>query len=252
MTDILTQLRTWTADKLEGRTDFDDLAPATYTRRVPQNMVRIVEGADDLKPAIPSMGGSGMTNYANMGTDPRPILNADGRSERQAELMTSLVSQLEDLDTETGAKARAYTEGMTEHGKWTAGREGNASAWIGRMIAKVRELKANRPVATPTTDDFSNVPVGYYALATDAGIKFYRVTRSDAGRTYLRVQASDEFHLIRNLATKTQIMNAILADVRGAHALYGQHIGRCGRCHRTLTDELSRSRGIGPDCWEKI
>jgi hypothetical protein len=30
------------------------------------------------------------------------------------------------------------------------------------------------------------------------------------------------------------------------------HDGTCGRCGRDLTDPLSVSRGIGPECWEKM
>lgn len=30
------------------------------------------------------------------------------------------------------------------------------------------------------------------------------------------------------------------------------HDGTCGRCGRDLTDPVSVSRGIGPDCWEKM
>jgi len=33
-------------------------------------------------------------------------------------------------------------------------------------------------------------------------------------------------------------------------ARYGQEIGSCGRCNRRLTDDLSRERGIGPECWK--
>lgn len=66
----------------------------------------------------------------------------DHRSPAQAKLMESLHSQLLELDKEIGMEAIDYTVGMTIHGKWTPGRDGNASAWISRMIVKVRELKA--------------------------------------------------------------------------------------------------------------
>ncbi len=33
---------------------------------------------------------------------------------------------------------------------------------------------------------------------------------------------------------------------------YGQLTGRCGCCHRTLTDPQSKLRGIGPDCWKAL
>lgn len=37
-----------------------------------------------------------------------------------------------------------------------------------------------------------------------------------------------------------------------ARQRYGQEIGRCGVCNRRLTDDLSRARGIGPDCWTRV
>jgi hypothetical protein len=44
-------------------------------------------------------------------------------------------------------------------------------------------------------------------------------------------------------------LRAILdAGTNNAGARYGQAIGRCWKCHRHLTDETSRSLGIGPDC----
>jgi hypothetical protein len=39
--------------------------------------------------------------------------------------------------------------------------------------------------------------------------------------------------------------------VRDAHILYGQEIGSCGLCGRSLTDEASRARGLGSDCASK-
>lgn len=256
--DILTRIRNTTAASLEGvRSDFDDLPTPVYVSRKPKEMIRIVEGADDLR--HPNAGrtsaNAGMSKSQDWSDKPEiPVVATptDARSPRQAELMMSLIEQLADLDHATALQADTYTGRMTAAGKWTPGREGNASDWIGRMIAKVRELKGSTPAKAPVVEDFGDVPAGYYALDTDDGIKFYRVTRSDDGRTFVRVQASDEFHLICNRVSKTEIINAILADTRGAMELYGQHIGRCGRCHRTLTDELSRSRGIGPDCWGKM
>lgn len=40
----------------------------------------------------------------------------------------------------------------------------------------------------------------------------------------------------------------IKADPQFAAAHYGQIIGRCGRCHLRLTDDESRSIGLGPIC----
>lgn len=39
-------------------------------------------------------------------------------------------------------------------------------------------------------------------------------------------------------------------ELRAAKVLFGQEIGRCGVCGKTLTDETSRAYGIGPVCRE--
>jgi hypothetical protein len=44
----------------------------------------------------------------------------------------------------------------------------------------------------------------------------------------------------------------MLADVQAAAAARGMLTSRCGICDRTLEDELSVERGIGPVCWEKF
>lgn len=43
----------------------------------------------------------------------------------------------------------------------------------------------------------------------------------------------------------------ILDDVKAAQALYGHSTNTCGRCGRALSNDLSRDRGIGPECWTK-
>lgn len=269
MTGILDRIRNTTVadlDKVTG--SFDDVAPAVYRPRVAKEMSRIVEGATDLRPAVsmPNMN-AGLVGTGTVDDRPYQVSVEDRRSERQAALMDSLIAQLGELDHEISIAALNYTDGMTARGWWTSGKDGNASRWIANMITKVRELKG-RPVQAPVTpvvvdvpaDDFADVPDGYYAVG-DAGpddIKFYRVSTGRKGTTYegrrfIKVQASDEFHPIRNAATRRAIFTAIRSvgpDI--AMALYGQHIGRCGRCRRTLTDAVSRDRGIGPECWRKM
>ena len=46
-------------------------------------------------------------------------------------------------------------------------------------------------------------------------------------------------------------LEEIIQDPHKARVRYGRLIGSCGYCGRKLTDPLSRSRGIGPDCWEE-
>lgn len=98
----------------------------------------------------------------------------------------------------------------------------------------------------------AKVPSGHYAIDTKGVTKFYRVDVVTEGRwkgyTFVKAQASDELHNIRNPKARLEILTAIAADVRGALVRYGMEIGKCGVCHRTLTDPISRTYGIGPKC----
>lgn len=190
----------------------------------------------------------------------------DLRSPRQAELMTGLVIQISELDAETGIKAADYTRGMTEHGKWTAGRDGNASAWISRMIEKVSELKAAARKTAPvtTTGTAVSIPAGRYAVETDE-IRCYTVeygkpgTRWD-GFTFLNRISSDDRFPIKNPAEKARILDAIRADVDASALLAALTLRICrgtmknGQpCGRTLSDTKNPyfSEGYGPTCGDQ-
>jgi hypothetical protein len=125
-------------------------------------------------------------------------------------------------------------------------------------VAAVRGCSRDRfaPVAAPaapvvTVDPI--VPAGRYALQTAEGVRFYVVDRPTEGRwaglTFVKVQASDDLHNIRNRDERIRILSAIVAvGPLAASQLYGRELGRCGVCGRTLTDETSRAAGIGPVC----
>lgn len=97
---------------------------------------------------------------------------------------------------------------------------------------------------------------GRYAVEVDGTLKFYKIDKPTegrwSGRTFVSVQASDELYPIRSRSARDEILTAIAADPDGAMRRYGREIGRCGHCHRTLTDETSRAMGIGPVCAGKI
>ena len=110
------------------------------------------------------------------------------------------------------------------------------------------------PKAAPAT--LPDVPEGRYALDAEGVVKFYKVDRPEKGKwagwVFVKALASDNEYPIRNNAEKARILGEIAADVQGAFARYGLEIGACGVCNRTLTDEDSRARGIGPVCMEKM
>lgn len=111
------------------------------------------------------------------------------------------------------------------------------------------------PGTTPAKVEVE-VPAGRYALrGQDGVVRFYKLDRPTQGKwkgyTFLKVQASDDLHPIRNKAEKARIIAEIGQDTLAAEQLYGRELGKCSRCGRTLTDETSRAYGIGPDCRQK-
>lgn len=192
---------------------------------------------------------------------------ADHRSPRQADLMGSLIEQITNLDYVAGRQAREYTESMTGRGRWTAGREGNASAWIGRMIDKVKALKAAQPVATNTPAPAPDVeiPAGRYAVETDE-IRCYSVSYGKTGTKWDgflfldRISSDDQFP-IRNASEKARILEAIRADVAASELLAALTLRICrgtmknGQpCRRTLSDTKNPyfAQGYGPTCGNQM
>ena len=113
-----------------------------------------------------------------------------------------------------------------------------------------------RPAVLKPVNDRPDVPAGRYALRDDNGktnnVRFYKVDCPTEGRwagwTFLSVQASDDLFPIKDRATKAHILRRIAEDPQAAMLLYGKEIGKCGHCGRTLTNDESRERGIGPVC----
>jgi hypothetical protein len=127
-----------------------------------------------------------------------------------------------------------------------------ASEMINRL--KAIEIPSGRPAAAkPISVD---VESGRYALRADGIVKFYKVDKVTegkwAGRTFIKAQASDEMYPIRSSVERNRLLSEIAKDPKAAMILYGTELGACGHCGRTLTDEDSRARGIGPICAAKL
>jgi len=103
------------------------------------------------------------------------------------------------------------------------------------------------------------IPAGYYATPSLTGnndLDFWKVERPTegrwAGRVFVKriIGGHDPERVTRTteFAAKEAIRET---GFDTAAKLYGQHLGQCYRCNRTLTDELSRQLGIGPECRRK-
>lgn len=102
----------------------------------------------------------------------------------------------------------------------------------------------------------TSVPEGHYALLLDKW-RFYRVSRPTvgkwAGRVFVDLQTSDEYHPIKDRNQRNAILEAIAGmGVRESMLAYGRELGRCGVCNRTLTNPESIAASIGPVCAGKM
>jgi hypothetical protein len=134
-----------------------------------------------------------------------------------------------------------------------------ASEWI-ESLKKFPKLHAAREgssydVAANRNCPLPEVPAGHYAVEHDGTLKFFRVDKPTEGKwagwTFLKVQASEEYHPIKNFDYKREVLTSIATDPAAASARYGHELGKCGVCNTTLTNEESRARGIGPVCARK-
>lgn len=118
---------------------------------------------------------------------------------------------------ESGAGLRS----LTDEGKWAVEHDGGC------------------PTAFP-------FPEGRYAVpAEDGTLRFYHLTDG-----VVFVQASSDLHPVPQPAA-AGIVAKIALDPEAASRTYGREIGSCGRCGRVLTNDQSRSEGIGPICASK-
>lgn len=181
----------------------------------------------------------------------RHTANVKLASKAQFDFIKSLVTERE-LEAHIASTVE-YMRGRAVKGEMTS-RE--ASGLIDVLLTQPKKVVAPTPSPAPEAAS-PVVPDGRYALRTDDdGVDFFRVesptTGRWVGRTFVSVQASDELYPLRNQGQRDGILARIAEDVKGASALYGQELGQCGVCGRTLTDDVSRARGIGPVCNDKF
>jgi hypothetical protein len=128
------------------------------------------------------------------------------------------------------------------------------------MSAKIDALMQAPKMKTPATNgSTANVPDGHYAIVSLTGnndLDFFRVKAGKGrweGRTFVdRVIGGHPETPVRGAEAKKALAAIESATPAAAATLYGQQIGRCSRCNRHLTDEISREFGMGPDCREIV
>lgn len=178
---------------------------------------------------------------------------------RQIDFLVDLVKQIGAYDAERG------------HELWMDMRARQAAGLVfAEVSAKIDDFKAFRnelrqaQLSDPREDRGAPapapklpllVPEGRYAVDTDEGhLAFYQIKVDKQGVVSVLLQTSDE---LRALPFKTAmgVMTKIeVAGIEVAMTRYGKELRVCGapHCGRTLTNEESRERGIGPTCAEKL
>lgn len=205
-------------------------------------------GTDGLPSDIEGDGGA--TDLLDLVPDAAP---AYAPSPKQVAFIDDMIREIEAIFPEAGKDAKDYTVKMIGH--WT--RE-NLSRWIDRL--KTKRAEARAAAKWPASLTISQAPApaapevadGRYAVEENGVLKFFRVKNGRrAGMVFLDIQASDDWHSIRDMARLRAVLALIAIDARAAMVRYGHELGECGRCGRTLTDEASRAAGIGPICASK-
>lgn len=103
------------------------------------------------------------------------------------------------------------------------------------------------------------VPDGYYAVSAEAGhTSFYKVTAGrNPGVIFVDLLTGGGTNgSFQNQKVPYGNIETVLNKIRAAGfeeaaKRFGQESGRCSRCNRGLTDEVSRERGLGPECYRK-
>jgi len=174
---------------------------------------------------------------------------ADAPTPKQTAFVRSLLAERE--GNEDAEKIRGALNEWRTSGKLT-------KKVMSYSIDSLLKIPKNVTPTPAAVVEVEGPPAGRYAIENAEGeLRFYQVDKPTegrwAGRTFVKVQASDNLHPIRGQAAEAIIAKIALNPLEASKA-YGRVIKSCGRCGRTLTDTApggSIEQGIGPICAEK-
>lgn len=134
----------------------------------------------------------------------------------------------------------------------------NASRLIDKLLGMPKEVNQDAGGNNSLIALLRNVPDGYYALQSKTGnndFDFIVVRTKDTRRyinRYLGGQGQVHISGTEQRAFAQMLTSFSPATLALIRQLFGKLLGHCGICGRSLTDETSRARGIGPDCWSRL
>lgn len=176
----------------------------------------------------------------------------------QTKFITNLVDQI----LRAGGEVILDADGIVAEANKDADPVKKASFFIDKLKERLDEAKKNAPKVAPKIAPKleTDVPAGRYAVEVDGELGFYRVNKPEgrwAGYTFVDAVAGApggfQYHKISNKDRIAAILGQIEKDgPREAMIRFGHEVGACGRCGAGLTDEISRTMGIGPICAGKI
>lgn len=176
----------------------------------------------------------------------QPTSQKGGMTESQERFLRDLLSQRTMSDDERADLLRRIDAGELT--------KPQASDEISRLLA----LPKQSSQYSRNLVEMPQVPDGRYAIMFDGTLKFYRVKTGKEGGRWAGFIFLDsgrggphgdlQWDAIKNVAYKKQVLELISNDPRSASLRFGQEVGCCGVCGRSLTDETSRAMGIGPIC----
>lgn len=155
---------------------------------------------------------------------------------------------------------REMREKFTRQGALTRGQ------WLAVERCRIRDERVvAAPVASPTRV-VAELPVGRHGVLVGDRTLFFRVRQPKEGRyvgwQFLEEQLGDNHRsagfrrpngeFVVRLPEAIEVIEQILEAPMVTLARYGRHIGSCGVCGRALTDEESRTLGIGPVCFARL
>lgn len=140
-----------------------------------------------------------------------------------------------------------------------------------RQWMALKRIRAEQAavVMAPERRAVAELQNGRHAVLVGDQVQFYVVRTADDGKyrgtTFIARQSGDvrqtvgyrrpDGELVRRTSEVVEfdeMVRQILEEPMVTLARYGREIGSCGVCGRALTDEVSRDRGIGPVCFERL
>lgn len=140
------------------------------------------------------------------------------------------------------------------------------------LRCKAREQRMARPVSQPEGKlDLSVIPASWRGVhvavpGTRHEIEFLKIDHIAedkeskwAGWVFVKRQYGDNYERYgaqrpgqKYVGKGEDLLEKVLANPVEAMQRYGQLLGRCAICRRELTDDNSRTLGIGPECVQRV